>query len=140
MKSLTVDGTVDAFEAIANYVMLVASQARLDDKTAYKLRLAVDEIATNIIIHAYEGAGIEGKIVLNAQFDEQALTIFIEDTGAEYDPTQQAKPDDLDQPLENREIGGLGVYLALQSVDRFIYQRIGDRNLNILVVNIKTIN
>jgi anti-sigma regulatory factor (Ser/Thr protein kinase) len=38
-------------------------------------------------------------------------------------------------PAEQRKIGGLGVYLALGSVDRFCYERVGDRNRNVLVMN-----
>jgi anti-sigma regulatory factor (Ser/Thr protein kinase) len=41
----------------------------------------------------------------------------------------------LKQPLEQRQIGGLGIYLAIQGVDRFIYQRDSDRNRNTFVMN-----
>ncbi|HEY9797793.1 MAG TPA: ATP-binding protein, partial [Leptolyngbyaceae cyanobacterium] len=60
MKNLTVAGTLDSLDAIAKYVMAVAAATGLDKKTSYNLRLAVDEIATNIIIHGYEEAGREG--------------------------------------------------------------------------------
>ena len=43
---------------------------------------------------------------------------------------------DLDQPLEERDLGGLGIFLALQGVDRFDYQRCDDRNRNILAMNL----
>lgn len=115
--------------------MAAAATAGLDKKTSYKLRLAVDEIATNIIIYGYEGAGRAGVLAMHVDLDEQSLIISIEDTGVPYDPTQEPAPDDLDKPIEQRQIGGLGIYLATQSVDKFIYERSGDKNRNIFIVN-----
>jgi serine/threonine-protein kinase RsbW len=136
MENLTVAGTLDSLDAIAKYVMAVAAATGLDKKTSYNLRLAVDEIATNIIIHGYEEAGREGVLDLQAFVDEQTLTISLKDTGVPYNPNQRLTPDDLDQPLEQRKIGGLGVYIAIQGVDKFIYERVGDRNHNIFIVNL----
>jgi anti-sigma regulatory factor (Ser/Thr protein kinase) len=136
MENLTVAGTLDSLDAIAKYVMAVAAATGLDKKTSYNLRLAVDEIATNIIIHGYEEAGREGVLDLQAFVDEQTLTISIKDTGVPYNPNQRLTPDDLDQPLEQRKIGGLGVYIAIQGVDKFIYERVEDRNHNIFIVNL----
>lgn len=135
MQPLIVSGTLDSLGAIAKYVMAAAAAAGLDKKTSYNLRLAVDEIATNIIIYGYQEAATEGVLALHADLDEQSLTISIEDTGVPYDPTQKSAPDDLDKPLEQRQIGGLGIYLAIQGVDKFIYERVGDRNRNIFIVN-----
>jgi anti-sigma regulatory factor (Ser/Thr protein kinase) len=136
MENLTVAGTLDSLDAIAKYVMAVAAATGLDKKTSYNLRLAVDEIATNIIIHGYEEAGREGVLDLQAVVDEQSLTISIEDTGVPYDPAQRPNPDDLALPLEQRKMGGLGVYLAIHGVDKFIYERVGDQNHNIFIVNL----
>ncbi|MGK7916148.1 MAG: ATP-binding protein [Prochloraceae cyanobacterium] len=136
MQPLTVLGTLDSLGAIANYVITAAKEAGLDKKSTYKLRLAVDEIATNIIIHGYQEAGCQGVIDLQAKLDPQTLSIFLEDTGAIFDPTQQAPPTDLKLSLEKRPIGGLGIYLAIQGVDRFIYERVGDRNRTTFIVTL----
>jgi anti-sigma regulatory factor (Ser/Thr protein kinase) len=135
MEPITIPGTLDALEAIAQYVMSSAKVAGLDKKAAYRLRLAVDEIATNIIIYGYEKAGRQGNLFCSAEIGDCALTISLEDTGIFYDATMQKTPDDLDLPLEQRQEGGLGVYLAIQSVDKFIYERVGDRNRNIFRMN-----
>ena len=55
----------------------------------------------------------------------------------QYDATQQEKPDDLYKPLEERTIGGLGIYLAINGVDKYIYERHENSNHNIFIVNIK---
>ncbi len=136
MEPVTVSGKLESLGAIADYVMSAAKAAGLEKKAAYQLRLAVDEIATNIIVHGYEEAGLEGSVFCQAILNDASLTITLEDTGVEYDPTQKETPDDLDKPLEERQIGGLGVYLTIQGVDQFLYERVGDRNRNIFVVNL----
>lgn len=135
MEPLTVAGTLDALGAIAKYVIAAANAAGLDKKTSYRLRLAVDEIASNIVIHGYDEACLSGDIDLQATIDDSTLTIVIEDTAISYDPCAQETPDNLDKPIELRPHGGLGVYLAIQGVDKFMYEREGDRNRNIFVMN-----
>lgn len=134
MELLTVPGTLDALGAIANYTIAASEKAGLDKETAYNLRLAVDEIATNIITHGYLAANYAGEIYVQAILDDRALAIQIEDTAIPYDPTQKTAPRDLTLPLEQRQVGGLGVFLAIQGVDRFIYKRANGRNRNLLIV------
>ncbi len=134
METLTVPGTLDSLGPIAEYIKAAAAVAGLDKKAAYRLRLAVDEIATNIITHGYLKAGLEGIMNLKADIDAKTLTISIEDTGVAYDPRSE-DPAGLDLPPEQRQIGGLGVYLAIKNVDKFLYERVGDRNRHAFVMN-----
>ncbi|HMQ50473.1 MAG TPA: ATP-binding protein [Anaerolineae bacterium] len=136
MERLTVPGTLDSLTEIRKYVTAAAAAAGLDKKATYRLNLAVDEIATNIIIHGYDEAGREGMIDLWSEIDEKTLTISLEDSGATYNPFQSDVELDLDLPLEQRQIGGLGVYLTIQSVDKFLYEHTSeDRNRHTFVMN-----
>ncbi|OGO13104.1 MAG: hypothetical protein A2032_00840 [Chloroflexi bacterium RBG_19FT_COMBO_49_13] len=136
MQSLTVPGKLDSLEKIGKYIMLAAKNAGLEKARTYKLRLAVDEIVTNIINYGYLRAGLEGVISIEAEIDEHALTITLDDTSGYFDPTLKPPPppEYFTQPLEERSIGGWGVYLAIQSVDQFHYQRIQDHNHNIFIM------
>jgi serine/threonine-protein kinase RsbW len=115
--------------------MAAAASAGLDKRASYRLRLAVDEIATNIIVHGYANAGHQGELELRAEIDDTTLTIAIDDTGETYDPRQAPIPD-INLPLEQRPIGGLGVYLAMRSVDEFSYEHLGDRNRTIFKMHL----
>ena len=141
MEPLTVPGTLDSLRTIAQYVMAAASAASLDKKASYKLRLAVDEIATNIISYAYENSNCEGVVDLRAEIDEQSLILYIEDTGVAFNPLEKLPQEEgnLGKPLEERPIGKLGLYLAFDGVDEFLYERTGERNRNIFIVNRKKI-
>jgi serine/threonine-protein kinase RsbW len=136
MQPIIVPGNLESLEKIGKYVLQAAENAGIERKRAYRLRLAVDEIATNIINYGYLQSGLEGLITVHANLDEQALTITLDDTSGHFDPTLKPAPaqDAFIQPLEERKNGGWGVYLAIQSVDQFRYQRVQDHNQNIFVM------
>ncbi|MEB3340998.1 ATP-binding protein [Okeania sp.] len=139
MELLILPGTLDNLGKVRKYIKSAAAEAGLEKKASYKLCLAVDEIVTNIITHGYNEAGLSGDIRIQAEIDEESLTINIEDTGKHYDPTD---PDILEEEtlttqktLEERSIGRLGIFLIYESVDKFIYEKLNPGNRNILVVN-----
>jgi anti-sigma regulatory factor (Ser/Thr protein kinase) len=132
---LTVPGTLDSLELIGQFVLRAAGEAGLDRKASYRLRLAVDEIATNIVVHGYAEAGRQGSIVVSSELDDTELRVQLEDSALPFDPHEARTPGGLDRPLEEREAGGLGVFLALQGVDELRYERAGEGNRNIIVVH-----
>ena len=140
MNSIVLPGTLEALEPLSTFLTQVSENAGLDAKAAYRLQLAIDEIVTNSIVHGYQEAGLEGEVSLHAEIDDRALTVVVEDTGTAFDPNTLKQPSNLDAPLEERNIGGLGVYLALKSVDGFRYERKGNRNSNTFVIHRKKEN
>lgn len=138
MEQLTVPGELGSLKPIAEFVLAAAAEVGLDKKATYRLRLAIDEIATNIILYGFQDSATKGDINLFATTDATKLEIAIEDTAIPFDPAnaQQVETDELERPLEDRQVGGLGVYLAMQGVDQFRYERVSDRNRNIFVMNL----
>lgn len=134
MESLTVPAELDSLSSIGRYVIEAAAAAGLDKKASYRLRLAVDEIATNIIDHGYKEAGETGDVVVKADVSDDALTVVLEDTARPFDPLCKGRPDQIDMRLEDRPIGGLGVFLAIEGVDEFKYEHDGKGNRNIFVM------
>ena len=138
MPTLTVPGELDSLATIAEFVVEHATLAGLDKHDAYQLQLAVDELATNSIIHGYQEHGLAGEVRIVADVTEESLTIVVEDDAVPYDPRQRdvgQVEETFDDPLHERPIGGLGVYFVLQAVDKFDYERRGACNRNILVVH-----
>jgi len=128
MKPLTVPGKLESLDSVATYVLQAASHAGLDYRTSYRLRLAVDEIATNIILYGLDEVGSVGTITMLAEMDEVYLTIHIEDTGTGYNPSEALPPDQVRGPVKTRKLGGWGIYLAMWGVDQFQYSRVRERN------------
>ncbi len=134
-KTLVLPGTLDALDPLADFVHAAATEAGFDARATARLHLAVDEVATNTITHAYDERGVRGQLFLTAECDAASLRIHLEDTGVPYDPTTKEDPADLDRPLEERGVGGLGIFLAKRNVDAFLYERRGDRNRVTFVLN-----
>ena len=137
MESLRVDAQLGALSAIGAFVMQAAERAGLDKRAAYRLRLAVDEIATNIVVHGKPGErGVDPAIVVEADVDDRSLTVTLVDGGPEFNPLEHEAPDDqIEKPMDERPIGGLGVFLAIRGVDQFRYEREGTWNRNVFVVH-----
>jgi anti-sigma regulatory factor (Ser/Thr protein kinase) len=137
MKPLCLPASLDSLEPLGKFVVAATTEAGLDTRGAYNLRLAVDEIATNIITHGYEESGLTGDINVSGMLTDSTLTIVLEDSGIPFDPLDQTLPgeEDLMLPLEERDIGGLGIFLVLKGVDSFSYEHVNDRNRNIFTMN-----
>jgi anti-sigma regulatory factor (Ser/Thr protein kinase) len=134
METFVVPGTVESLGSIREFVRSKAAEAGLDKKRSYRLQLAVDEIAANIALHGYEEQGLAGDIEVQAEVESDRLTITLVDSAIPYDPYSRVMPADLDAPLHERAIGGLGVFLAINNVDEFLYRFNDGQNHNIFVV------
>jgi anti-sigma regulatory factor (Ser/Thr protein kinase) len=134
----SVPANLAALSDLRRMVTQACQNVGLGEDATYRLALAVDEIATNIITHGYEEQGMTGDIVVSMEQTDRDLTVILEDTGVAFDPRTQSMPtaEDLDMPLDDREIGGLGIFLALEGVDRFDYQRSNNINRNIFGMNL----
>jgi serine/threonine-protein kinase RsbW len=136
MKSRTFPATVESLAPIREYLTELSAVAGLDKKQTYNLCLAVDEVVTNIFLYGYGKSGQKGVVDIYAEMDENQIKITVEDDSPPYDPTQQKLPDeeDLKKPLEERTIGGLGLFLTISNVDEFKYEYVNGRNRNIFIV------
>jgi anti-sigma regulatory factor (Ser/Thr protein kinase) len=130
---LPLPGALDSIRPIGEYVLEAAADAGLEKTAALRLRLAVEEIATNAVVHGYQRVNLQGDLLVAAHYDEERLTIICEESGPAYDPRHTPMPEDLARPLTERPEGGLGVYLALMGVDEYDYQRVNDTNRHIFV-------
>ena len=108
---------------IRRFVEESALSLSADEQTAYALVHAVDEYATNIIEHGYRHR--PGSIEIEIDRVDETLTIVLRDHAPPFDPTG-VPPPDLTRPLEEREPGGLGLYLTRQMVDRWQYRALSD--------------
>jgi anti-sigma regulatory factor (Ser/Thr protein kinase) len=92
LDSLTVPASLDSLALIGQYVKAAAADAGASKEAAFRLRGAVDEIATNIITHGYAGFTVPGTIDVRAVRDSGTLRITLEDTGVAFDPRQVPPP------------------------------------------------
>ena len=111
---LRVAAEVNNLVTIRRFVREAATALAAPAETIDNLVLAVDESATNIIMHGYRGQA--GEIEIEIHRAQDAVVIYLRDQAPPFDPTRLPAPD-VTLPLEQRPIGGLGVYLTRQLVD-----------------------
>ena len=105
----------------------------LDKKLSRKIYLVVDDLLSNIIRYAYPDADT-GQVETRLQIKDGELRITLIDDGVAFDPLSAEQPD-VDASLDERDIGGLGIFLVRELMDQVTYQRQGDRNLLTLSIN-----
>lgn len=135
LEPQTLPGEPESLSQVMDYAVWAATAFGLDEAAVYRLSLAVDEIATNIVMHGYQDAGRDGDLVFWSETTSEQLIIYLEDTGEPFDPRQVPRPNDLDRPLEERQDGGLGIFLALWGVDGFRYEQIDGKNRSVFMMD-----
>ncbi|AFS24706.1 ATP-binding protein [Chlamydia psittaci] len=94
-----------------------------------KLELACEELLVNIISYAYQEAPTPGSIIICCNGDKDALHVTIKDHGPSFNPLTATIDIQDHLPLDQRKLGGLGIFLAKNSVDEFQYERHEDANI-----------
>lgn len=119
-----------------DFVAEAAAACGLEPAAVYAVQLAVDEAITNIIEHAY-GGECQELVECTCRDTRQSLVIELRDCGQPFDPTIVPNPD-LTSNLEDRDIGGLGLYFMHEMMDEVSFQFYEDaraeRNCNLLTM------
>ena len=116
---------------LAELVETFGAEHGVPDRAIFNLNLALDEILTNVIEYAFPDGGAP-EILVRLALDEAALQAEVIDDGTPYDPTARPDPD-ISLSVDERPIGGLGVYFAKRMMDRVEYHRDDGRNRLTLV-------
>lgn len=118
--ALTVPSSTENLALIREFVGNIAQQSGMDASDAGKLELAVDEACANVIEHAY-GNDTTKEVIIRAKLDDETLSIDVEDTGRGFDP-DSVKHDELEELVNKRKTGGLGMRLMKTLMDEVRYE------------------
>lgn len=128
-RTLTIKNEISELERLAAFLEELGETFGLSLKIVLNLNLVLEELVTNIIFYGYEDKEPH-SIVLEFTVDDEKVIISITDDAKPFDPTQKDAPDSLEKPIEDRNIGGLGIHLVTTLMDSFTYRR--DNNHNVL--------
>ncbi len=112
---------------LAEEITRLGTEHQLPEAVIFHLNLALEEVVSNIIRHGYGERG-DGEVSLAIHLAPEAIGVTVEDDGVPFNPLQVPEPD-LKAPLEEREVGGLGVYLVRQLMDELDYRAEKGRNV-----------
>ncbi|MDR3575945.1 MAG: ATP-binding protein [Anaerolineaceae bacterium] len=118
MAARTFNAELDNLAVIRTYVEETGLSLHAQAKAVGEIVQAVDEAATNVIVHGYQGQ--PGLIEIEVEQENECLAVRIRDQAFYFDPTS-VPPPDLTLPLNKRPMGGLGVHLIRTLMDEFRY-------------------
>jgi len=117
-----------ALEKARVFVLGHAERMQLPEMKVFKLELALEELLVNVVNYAYQED--TGKTLTVGCVQEAAcMVVCITDVGRPFNPLMKDAPE-LDKSIEEREIGGLGIFLTRQMVDDFKYERTDGKNIS----------
>lgn len=118
---------LDEIERLAGVIEAFGAKHQLPDAVIFAFNLSLDEIVTNIISYAFADVQ-EHPIDVRLSLKGDVLMAEVTDSGRPFNPID-VPPPDLDAPLEERRIGGLGIHIVREMMDTLEYAREGERNI-----------
>jgi len=128
---LELPATLDALAPLADFIQQAAQDWQLPPEIRHALELTADEAVTNVVSYAYP-EDQKGTVRLHLAREGDWVTLTIEDEGQPFEP-DSATPPDLESDLQDRRIGGLGLYLMEKMMDRV--ERTRRQGVNRLVLS-----
>lgn len=134
MKELTMDATIENITAVTDFVDEQLESYGCPMKAQMQINIAIDELFGNIAHYAYDPE--VGPATVSIEVNEEPMEVVITfiDHGIPYDPLKKEDPD-VTAPVEEREIGGLGIYMVKKSMDEISYRY--EEGKNILTIKKK---
>ena len=128
MKELTLTATVENIETVTEFVNAQLELLDCPIKAQMQIDIAIDELFGNIAHYAYNTE--VGSATVRVEVSEAPLAVIITfiDNGVPYDPLGKDDPD-ITLSAEEREIGGLGIYMVKKSMDEITYEYKDGQNI-----------
>lgn len=95
-------------------------------KTVMQITVCLEEMYVNVAHYAY--GGNEGEVTLTTDYNDGLFSITLTDEGMPFDPLKKEDPD-ITLSAEERNIGGLGIYMVKKSMDEVSYVRQNNKNI-----------
>ncbi len=134
-KELKIVNDIEELSYLAEFVEEICESLSLSPETTMNINLALEEAVVNVIMYAYPPLE-EHNILLKATFADQQLIFLLTDNGLSFDPTQMEDAD-ITSSIEERPIGGLGIFLIRSIMNEVSYQRLDGQNQLTMKKNIE---
>ena len=128
MKELTIAATVENIGTVTDFVNEHLESYDCPMKAQMQIDIAIDELFGNIAHYAYNPEVGSATVRVEVIEDPLAVTITFIDNGVPYDPLAKADPDTT-LSAEERDIGGLGIYMVKKSMDDITYEYKDGQNI-----------
>ena len=128
MKELTINATVENIEQVTAFVDEQLEALGCPMKAQMQIDIAIDELFSNIAHYAYNPEVGPATVRVEVNQDPLAVVVTFIDNGKQYDPLAKEDPD-VTLSAEERDIGGLGIYIVKKSMDDISYEYKDGQNI-----------
>lgn len=127
MRELKISATIDNLDAMIDFIIETVNDLEIDKRVISKLRLMSEEALVNIVNYAYPEK--TGEILIKTEIiDTRKLFVQIIDWGIEFNPLEKEEPD-ITLSMEERAIGGLGIFMVKNIMDTVDYEYSDGKNI-----------
>ena len=128
MKEITLEATVENLDKVTDFVNEQLEAIGCTFKVITKIDIAIDELFSNIAYYAYKPN--VGPVTVQVDVEEDPLSVIITfmDNGVPFDPLKKADPD-TSLSAEDRQIGGLGIFMVKKTMDLVSYEYRDGKNI-----------
>ena len=120
MKEITIAATVENIDVVTDFVNEQLESCDCPIKAQMQIDIAIDELFSNIARYAYNPETGDATVRVEVVEDPMAVVITFIDKGIPYDPLKKADPNTA-LSAEEREIGGLGIFMVKKTMDEISY-------------------
>ena len=122
MERITLPAKLENLEAMLKFIQDGASGLGFEAKDVNQIQLVSEEVLVNVINYGYPDKEGDVEIVFSSTEDNRGIEIQVIDKGIPFDPLSMPEPN-INAPLEERKIGGLGIFLLRRMMDKVNYRR-----------------
>jgi anti-sigma regulatory factor (Ser/Thr protein kinase) len=120
-KNIFINNNLSEIERLSKAVAAFGKKNNLSSEVIYDVRLTLEEVVSNIINYGFED-NYEHQISIEMNLQGETLTMKIKDDGKPFNPLE-VKSTNLEKPFDEREIGGMGIYIVRKLMDNILYKR-----------------
>ena len=131
MEELRLEATLENISAATEFVDGQLEALDCPMKAQMQIDVAIDELFSNIARYAYAPGSGEAVVRFDFDGDTRTASVTFADWGVPFDPLQNADPD-VTKSAEEREAGGLGIFLVKKTMDKVEYKR--EEGMNLLTI------
>ncbi len=127
-EELVIKAVIDNLDDVNFFIHKSIEQFDISKRTLMQLDLVVEEIFVNIASYAYSPNTGLVKILLETEVEPLSISLTFIDSGVPYNPLEKSDPD-VNLSADDRQIGGLGIFLTKKLVNNMSYQFVGGQNV-----------
>ena len=128
MPQITVKAAINSIPTVTDFAVALLEEYQCDMRAQMQIDVAIDELFGNIAHYAYPQGTGEATVGVEFDADTRVVSVTFTDSGIPFDPLQKSDPN-VALSAEEREVGGLGIFMVKKTMDQIRYRFENGRNI-----------